>query len=157
MTASNILFRNKEQLLLETNYFESALAEQGMLFATFNAGAARLLVPTLHEAELPEMVGAEYVILSCGTWPRPPVRQPNGTLRLLPPQRGALEVLFEDGSQSPYSIHLSPAQQDRQLPKHDRGRTDLELLVYTEGPTLRLRYQARYRMVASLPCLRGWP
>jgi hypothetical protein len=45
-----IYVNNKEQQIIETNYFESEYARIGAMFISINAGAFRLLVPPIHES-----------------------------------------------------------------------------------------------------------
>lgn len=74
----------------------------------WNAQAGRLLVPDVARDELLEMHGASLVIVSSGPW----TAQGN---------RPSIELLWEDGSDSPYCIHLVEEQTDRKLPEKDQG------------------------------------
>lgn len=73
---------NEGQAIKHTDYWKSEQARAGYLFLSWNAGAARLLLPDASEALLKEMRGAQYVIISKG--------EPEG--------RAPLELLFEDGT-----------------------------------------------------------
>jgi hypothetical protein len=148
--------RNEGPLLSDTNFFRTSWARQGIMYLSFNSRAARLLLPAPLRGEVEEMRGAEYVVISKGVLRLPLVKTEDGILRQPPAKNEALELMFEDHSRSPYVIHLSRPQYDPAPAKSDRGRTDLELLVYTDGPELRLRLPARYRSVARLPHLRPW-
>lgn len=72
---------NEGQAVARTDYWQSVQAQAGYVYLSWNAGAARLLVPDAAKHLLREMRGAEYVIISKGTL--------NG--------RDALELVFEDG------------------------------------------------------------
>jgi len=67
----------------------------------------------------------------------------------------AIELLFDDGSDSPYALHLSPQQIDRVPPDSESGR-EVRVTVWTEGPTCTLDLPGRYRRSARLPDLSPW-
>ena len=130
---------NNGPLIRETNFWETQIAKQGFLFLSFNAGAARLLVPENHEY-LRDMTTSEYAILTRGRW--------NG--------QPSYELLFEDNSDSPYMVFMNSSTFDRMLPESEAG-SDLPLLVYVRGeehPVIASRKPARYRVVAKLPCMK---
>lgn len=84
------------------------------------------------------MKGAQYVIISRGKYA----------------DRDALEILFEDGSDAPFCIHLMAEQSDRMLPESDQGG-GFVVTVWTRGGQ-KHRYNGKYRIVESLPCLDPW-
>lgn len=141
-----IYVKNDGPIIIDTNYWQTELAQRGLVFVSVNAGAFRLLMPQVMEAAIEEMKTADYVIITRGTW------YPPGSY----PRQNAFELLFEDYSAAPYSIHVSMEQVDRLPIESDEGRTDLKCLVYTEGPTLRLALPARYRRAKRLPYLKPW-
>ncbi len=57
---------NEGQAIKHTDYWQSEQARSGYLFLSWDAGAARLLVPDASEALLKEIRGAQYVIISKG-------------------------------------------------------------------------------------------
>lgn len=59
---------NKGQALVSTNYWTSEHAEAGYCYLTWNAGAARILIPDAVRHLLREMKGAREVIISRGPW-----------------------------------------------------------------------------------------
>lgn len=136
-----LIIRNKGQAIAETNYWDSELAAHGGMYLSTNAGAVRLLVPDALKSQLPEMRGAQCVIVSRGPWTA---------------ERGrdALELLFEDGTDSPYCIHMLAEQCDRMVPDHQQGG-GFVVTVWTRGGE-KLRYDGKYRVVDSLPCLEPW-
>lgn len=129
---------NDGQALASTNYWDGKPAAQGLCFLTWNAGAARLLVPDDQVAWLADMRTAKYVILSSGPWPEQGGRE-------------GLELLFEDHSDSPFVLHLSAEQTDRAL----SGKVEFPLTVWTRAG-LQLSLSGRYRRVARIPCLQEW-
>ena len=130
---------NQGPLIKSTNFWETEMAKEGNLFLSFNAGAARLLVPKNHK-NLPDMTACDYVILTRGRWQGQP----------------SYELLFEDNSDSPFVIHMNGATFDRLLPESEAGR-DLPLYIYVpEGgkPVLAARKPVRFRVAPHLPCMK---
>lgn len=133
-------FENQGQKIVDTNFWDSDMARAGYAFVSWNAGAARLLLPDALAPAVREMKSAKYVIVSRGRWTEAG-------------RDDALELLFEDQSQNPYCLHLSKEQTDRLIPEEDQG--SLWVVVWTRrGQQLRL--PGKYRRVASLPCLEPW-
>lgn len=141
--------------IARTNYFDTPAALLGHVYLSVNAGAFRLLVPSASAGWHAEMQGAEYAILTRGMWTPPPQPQEDGTRRIQHPREG-LELLWEDHTDSPFSIHLGAAEVDRLPARQDEGRTDLRLLVYAEGIELVQEIPARYRRASKLPYLKPW-
>ena len=127
--------------IAKTNYWDSEHALAGLFFLSWNAGAARLLVPDVQKLTLQEMRTAKYAIVSRGPW-----ADQGG--------RDALELLFEDGSDAPFSIHLVAEQTDRMIPETDQGGGFVVTVWTRDGEKLRL--PGKYRTVDALPCLDDW-
>jgi hypothetical protein len=124
--------------IIATNYWTSEQARAGFLFLSINAGAFRLMVPAAQEAQIAEMRTAKEVIVSRGPWP----------------DRGrhdALELLFEDFTASPYSIHLGTDQCDRLPVPADRHKEHTFTIWTSAGK--QFECPAWYRIVKRLPCL----
>ena len=130
--------------LAATNYWVTPHARTGLFYLRWNVGAARLLVPQCHEEAVTEMRTGHEVLITIGRWGGRP--------------RG-VELLWEDGSVTPYAIQMSVGQVDRRIPAAEAGRS-VACHVYvrgsTERPILAGAWPARLRMVAQLPCLRRW-
>lgn len=133
--------RNRGQLIASTNYWDSEHADRGFLFLSWNSGAARLLVPDAAKSLLREMRWASEVIVSRGPW-----TDQGG--------RDALELLWEDGSDAPFAVHLVAEQTDRLIPEEQQGG-GFVVAVWTRGG-LNGRWPGRYRVSNSLPDLRPW-
>jgi hypothetical protein len=133
--------------ILRTNFFDLPEAKLGKLFVTVNAGAFRLLVPRTKEAELAEMVTATYCVVSRG---------PMEALGLA----DAFEILFDDGSETPYAIHLSTDCFDR-LPLAQDGEREWILSAWWNGPHGRphkaFERPCWYRIVPRLPWMKPYP
>lgn len=136
-----IIFRNDGTQIAHTNYWTSDLAKAGYAFLSYNAGAARLLLPPALAPAVEEMKLAREVILSVGHWP---AKQADG-----------VEVMFEDDSDSPWALHMSLEQCDRRLPEDNQGG-GFFVSVWTEDLGEVFRLPARFRKVAQIPCLAPW-
>lgn len=141
MDKASIVIQNRGQAIASTDYWDSDHARAGFLYLSWNAGAARLLLPDSMMLALREMNSAQYVIVSRGPW-----HEQGG--------REALELLFEDGSDAPYSLHLVAEQTDRLLPETDQGGGFVVTVWTRAGEALRL--PGKYRAVAAIPCLDPW-
>jgi hypothetical protein len=130
---------NNGQDIVSTNYFETDWARGGYVFLSMNAGAFRLLLPPVQEPELLEMEKSSYIVVSRGPWEEMK-------------NRDAVEILFEDGSSSPYCLHIGIEQVDV-LP--DRRRDDLIFSVWTaKGKSL--ERPGRFRKTKRIPWLKKW-
>ena len=134
-------FENRGQAIASTNYWDSEHAKGGFCYLSWNAGAARLLIPDSQKLLLHDMRSADYVIISRGPWTE------KG-------KRDALELLFEDNSERPFCLHMTSEQTDRLLPESEQG-SGFVLTVWTRGG-LKLRMPGRYRTVREIPCLMEW-
>lgn len=147
MTTSTpfIRVRNQGPLILETNYWDSELAQAGKVFVSLNAGAIRLLVPPAAYGMLADMCAAEECVLSRGPWPR------EGRAE-------AIEILFDDRSDSPFSLQLTP-ESFSGLPGEPPADREWVLSVWIEKdgqPHKEFELVCHWRRVAELPCLRPW-
>lgn len=120
-----IVIENDGQEIKHTNYWETEHADRGLMYLSVNAGVLRLLVPAGQVAagvidEIRTGTRAELVPTI-----RPQLR------------RSHLDLVFEDGSPSPYSISIDRQQVDI-IPHNGNNK---RLLVYTEAG-----------LVLELPC-----
>lgn len=129
---------NKGQQIVNTNYWESEYARQGLFYLSWNAGAGRLLIPDDQKSIIREMKTAKMVIVSRGEWQG----------------KDALELLFEDHSDNPFVINLVTEQTDRLIPKEQQGG-GFVVTVWTKGGQ-KARFPGKYRVVNTLPYLKGW-
>ena len=126
--------------IVASNFWDSEMARHGYFFLSINSGAARLLIPDSRISEVKEMETGKLVILSRGLW----IKKAN-----------ALEILFEDGTEEPYSMHLGPEQLDRLIPPSESGR-DLTFSAWSRNAIRLFERPAKFRMVKKLPCLESW-
>lgn len=132
---------NNGQALTSTNYWDSEQARAGFFYLTWNAGAGRLLIPDSQKSVLLDMKTARYVIVSRGPW-----TEKQG--------RDALELLFEDGGDSPFCLHLVAEQTDRLIPDKDQGG-GFVITAWTRGGE-KLRLPGKFRKVSHIPFLDPW-
>jgi hypothetical protein len=124
--------------VVRTNYFESEHAKHGLVYLSVNAGAYRLLVPAALLTTVSEMRTGQYVIVSETA------------------DHNRMELLFEDGTDTPYILYISGQQCDRHIPAQEDGRRDIRFLVYGPGCRLLLDRPARYRRVPRIPWMKPW-
>jgi hypothetical protein len=139
---SMLTIKNNEQEIIETNFWRTEYARRGVFYLSANAGAFRLLVPQAHESALAEFRTAKEVVISRGPW-----TAQGG--------RDALEILFDDGSDDPYALHLDAKQLDR-IPATDDAGKDFVFTAWTWAgkPICAFRHECYYRIVPSLPWLK---
>jgi len=136
---------NHGPLILASSYWESEIERAGKLFCSVNAGAIRLLLPRSLRALINEWRTAEYAIFSRGPWPEM--------------QRAdAVEIVWEDHTDSPHAIHLTPESFDA-LPA--KPPPDREWIVSVwdlkkDRPHKALERRCYWRRVPRLPWLRPW-
>lgn len=94
-----IIVQNKGKELAFTNYWESELALAGYFFVTANAGCLRVLVPPMHENSIEEMRTGKRVLIE------PSIYEP----------RVALDFVFDDGTETPFTLSISKEMMDRKL------------------------------------------
>lgn len=139
-----ITITNNGPALTSTNYWTLEHARRGYLYLSTNAGCFRLLVPAQHAAMVDEMRAAEHIVVSF-------LRR-----RHWQDRAPVVEWLAEDGSDEPWSCHLSAGQIDRIPTVRDELPT-WEVRVYTpgegDGVIERRKLPAHLRWVDSLPCL----
>ncbi len=136
---------NHGPLVLGTNYWQSELAQAGKYYVSVNAGAIRLLVPTQLRDAIDDMRAARYAIISRGPWPA----------MSLP---DAVELLFEDESDQPFALHLSPQSFDLLPARPEPGR-EWVLSIWDEKkgrPHKAVERPCYWRQVPRLPWLRPW-
>ena len=133
------------QTIVATNFWETSFGRRDAIFCSVNSGAVRLLLPRACEHVVPDMVGHE-VIVTRGKWVDMGGQE-------------ALELMWEDDSDAPWSMCIGHAQLDRLIDPADAGR-NIACLVYVRGlggtPTLAGSWPARFRVATSLPNLRRW-
>ncbi len=141
-----INIENNGPLVLKTNYFDSESAKHGNFFVSVNAGAFRLLVPDNRVDDLNEMKTAKEIVISEGPcWPDGKGSRP----------RKALEILFDDWSDTPYSTWVTDEQADR-MPTYTEHCKEVTFTAWGRGPVQLMGRPAWFRMVKRIPCLESW-
>lgn len=142
---SQIRVSNHGPLITSTNYWDSDLARQGKVFVSVNAGAVRVLLPPVRYPDLTDMRQAKYCVLSRGPWPAERRQE-------------AVEIMWEDESQSPYTMHLTPESFDLLPAEPEPGREWIcSVWMAKDGqPHKSLERICHWRRVDKIPCLRAW-
>ncbi len=91
-----IQITNDGPAITSTTYWQSDHARHGLVYASFNAGTLRLLVPTPAHWMLAEMATGQRVSIESS------IREP-----------GCWDVVFEDGTTEPFAVTLDARQFDR--------------------------------------------
>jgi hypothetical protein len=94
-----ITVENDGAVILRSNYWTSDLAEAGKVFVSVNAGAIRVLLPRDRWGDLYAMRSSNYCVLSRGPWPAEGKPE-------------AIEIMWDDKSDAPYCLTLSPESFD---------------------------------------------
>jgi len=89
---------NKGPDIASTNYWTTEHAARGFCYLSANAGTWRLLVPKVAEHLLPEMRTGNRV-----------------TIEKSIQARGCWDLVFEDGSSSPFALTIDRRQVDRTI------------------------------------------
>lgn len=142
---SQISIDNHGALIQSTNYWESAVEEAGKMFLSPNAGTIRVLIPRAFRRVINDMRTAKYVICSVGPWPDAGAEK-------------AVELLFEDGTDNPFSLHLTPESCAMIPGEPDEGQQWLvSVWDCKKGkPHKALERKGYWRRVAKLPYLKPW-
>lgn len=129
--------------IVASNFWDLPEPRAGTFFLSTNAATFRLLVPDVAADQVAEMKTAVEAVVSRGPWPAMGLRD-------------AIEILFDDRSDSPFALQLSPESCDRLPPAADAGRR-ITLTVWTRGPVKMLELPCGFRTVPRIPCLEPWP
>jgi hypothetical protein len=129
-----------------TTYWTTDHARRGDFYLSLHGGTFRLLVPPSKEGEIGEWRSAVEVIISRGPWPQ--IGKSDG-----------VEILFEDRSDSPYSILLKRDAADHLPQDAERDQPGepprWRFAVWTRSGKV-LDLSCRYRTVKRIPWLKAW-
>jgi hypothetical protein len=90
--------KNDGPNIVETNFWDSDFAVRGLLYLSANAGVLRLLVPDSQLQYLAEMRTGRSAAIERSMF-----------------SRTAVDIVFNDGTQTPFSVAIEPQQTDRTL------------------------------------------
>lgn len=119
-----------------TNYFDSLQARARLIFVSWHAFTARVLVPDAQLWMISELHSISECIISRGKM--------DGN--------DMLELLFEDGTDSPFAIFMRMHQADRIITND--GKPFIVALWTREGKVA--QWPGYYRVVEELPFLEPW-
>lgn len=150
----SLYIHNDGPEIVTTNYWDTQHAKRGLFYLSWNASAARILVPETVKDVIEEMKSSKYVIIS---------KEKINNIKDLSVTHGSphnlidtigYEVLFEDESESPFCIHMLLNQTDRIIPK-EYQETGFVVSVWTQNGK-QLLFPGKYRLVDYLPYLEPW-
>lgn len=131
--------KNNGPLISSTSYWDSEQANAGYAYLSFNAGAARMLIPNSMKEFFDDTATATRVSL-----------QTVGAALA-----GLNHLVFEDDSPDPYFVSLDARQMDRTLPVGSVGQW-IPLLIYSDAP--RGQVQLRRSLSAIIAATTSvWP
>ena len=135
---------NHGPLVVSSTYWGSSFEELGKLWVSVNAGAIRVLVPMSMRRIIEDMRTAKHVICSRGPWPA------GG-------KADAMELLFEDFSDCPFSLHVGPESVDQFPGDPAPGAWVVTVWDQKKGkPHKALERPCHWRRVDALPYLKPW-
>lgn len=140
-----VTVENHGPLIVATDYWRSEAARAGKLFVSCNAGAIRILIPNALRPIVNEMRTAKVCVLSRGPWPAEGKAE-------------GVEILFDDGSDSPFALHLGLESFDLLPAEPEEGQGWL-LSAWDEKkgkPHKALERRCHWRRVENIPCLKPW-
>jgi hypothetical protein len=97
-----IVISNNGSDIIETNYFDTERAQQGLFYLTANAGVWRLLVPDSQLSRLADMKTGHMVSIE-------------DSILQDKLNRKCVDIVFDDGTPAPFAITLDSQQIDRRL------------------------------------------
>jgi len=138
-----ITVQNHGPLIVASSYWGSAIEEAGKVWVSTNAGAIRVLVPRVVRRVIEDMRSAKHVICSRGPWPA------GG-------KQDAMELLFDDGTDSPFSLHVGPESVDLFPGEPEAGRSWVcSVWDWKKGkPHKAVERPCHWRRVPTLPWLK---
>ena len=112
-----ITVNNDGPLLISTNYFYSDHAKAGFAYLSWNAGAARLIIPDNRYDWIPEIKTGKSVIIEHSA--------------------DGIVIVFDDGSNTPFCITVDHKQTDRAIIDSDIGKNFLFITYTSNGEIYR--------------------
>jgi len=137
-----LVIENDGQNIVSSNFWDTELNDAGKLFVSVNAGAIRVLVAGTKEAAIQDMETAKYCIVSRGPWPEVGVHD-------------AIELMWDDESDCPFAVQLTPASCDLLPGEPTGGRTWIcsSWILQDGRPTKVVERECHWRRVSRIPCL----
>jgi len=158
-----IKIRNEGTKIVATNYFDSDFAKAGLLFMSKQGNTLRLLVPSVIKnttfEEMKDIIG-EFVPIDSGNAMVNEMGTPDHVVISRGPSKqyqrqDMLEILFEDFSNTPFSLFMETDQCDF-LPANKDSGYEMELSVWTVNGQQK-SIPCYFRPVKNIPCLKPFP
>jgi len=141
-----IIVQNNGKEVISSNYWESDLARAGKYYLSTNARSFRLLLPDSLRGFVDEMKTGRTIVVTVGPWPSLGVMSP------------CFEILFDDGSNSPFCLHMNVESTDGILPIAEDAGMTATFSVWvrgTNGPKKVFEKECHIRF-GTIPDLRPW-
>lgn len=103
-----ILIDSHGPLITASDYWRSDAAKAGKILISPNAGVIRVLMPPARYDMLGDLRSASHAVVTVGWWSMTAARKFG--LESTPIREGgeAVEILWEDGTDSPHAWHVTP-------------------------------------------------
>ena len=139
---TSIEIGNEGGELVSTNYWNSAMAKAGLLYLSWNAGVARILLPDNCKKMQREIKTGKYCIISQG----PQIERNRSA--------STIELLFEDHTDSPFSVQMGAGQVDRRV-DCTKPQDGFNVTVWSRNGKQH-SMPGKLRKATQLPCLLPW-
>jgi len=127
-------------LLASTNFWETEFERQGLIYLSFHRNCFRVLLPRALAPSLAQLETAFEVIVSRGPWPEVG-------------KHDAIELLFEDGSSSPFCFHIGVEQCGFLPSPYAMPAPVMSCAVYAAPDKIALEMRAYFRHAPYIPYL----
>ena len=126
--------------VIKTNFFESSYNLQGLFYLSYNDKFFQLFIPSKYLSEIKEMKTGKYVVITIGFYKKL--------------GKEMVELMFEDYSSTPYSLHLVMSQLTYRFGS-DFDKLKFKLKGYCEkGKVIEMDAYVRSDKTYSLPFLK---
>jgi len=136
-----IMVENNCQEIVKSNYWDSTEARAGKYYLSTNAGAFRLLLPNSLLNFVAEMKTGKTIVVTVGPWPRMGVLTP------------CFEIMFDDGSNSPFCLHMNTESTDGIIPNTEWTFKAVMFSVWAKGPR-KIFEKPCFVRFGAIPCLK---
>lgn len=134
------LIENNGPLIVSTSYWKTERAKLGLIFCSVNAGAIRMLLPKKLASDqriLDDMDTAKVCLLTRGVLKLPAA----------PPAEEGIELMWDDGSVSPFAIYLTAEAFDMLPAEPPPGGRSWMVTIWVEDEAT-----GQPRHVRTFPC-----
>ena len=141
-----LVIGNNSQEIKDTNYWDSINNASGQFYLSINAGCVRLLIPQNYSEDfdfISDILSSKQIVLSI-------LKK-----ELIQEGQLAVELMFDDYSDSPYCIHMGITQIDRLFTNEDNNKVT-RFISYAKGLKVIQDTHCGIRHVNQIPCMAQW-